>query len=245
MTYVSLTANIPNQANSYVITHWIRQGNALQKHVLSRFAFLLLTPLYVITAALDAILGIGAAILTLSVLCISIFKGIDEHPLLHFTMAHLSYSVLGVILSSWLIGVFIFGSHEPLRQKANANIPNEILTNGLLTAYTRAFLNDKVASLSESDNLFKKHVLSRALSLFSTLASLACRVVDIAIGIVALPWNLITFGTTKIGCFAACGLQPFGLIKDLFKGIVSFGNPRFFLAPNRECCKREDFSIHK
>lgn len=213
----------------------------LSKHILSRFCFVLLAPASLIAAALDAIIGIGAGIMTLSLFAISLPLrllyafgillpiAVDCRPLFDLAFSHLFSFQNG--LSSCQIAILssINPYHGFLPTETppkNLLIEDHTKRTGVLTGYVQEALYPSIDSLYASQNRFEKHVCSRALALFSTLALLVCRVVDAVIGVLATPLAWLTLGEVRpLTNLSLRGLQLPAIVLDLVGGVPKIIDP--------------------
>jgi len=98
--------------------------------------------------------------------------------------------------------------------------------SGIVSNIVGTYLKDTARELRESDNPFKKHVLSRIVYLGFTLSSVPLRIIDFVLGIFAALGSLVTLGNFKtLNTFALEGLKVASVIHDLYYGIVKTINP--------------------
>lgn len=200
----------------------------LKHRILPRFGFLLLSPVFAIAAAIDAIIGIGAAMLALGAFLLSPFFDLKYTTLADVAASHI-HSIALALVSLWISTMGFFNPHFFCRHtpEGNTKAQKTLDSNGLLHHELGHKIRLKAGQLYQSDNILKKHVLSRIAALFSLPVSLIGRIADGIIGAAAMLLSYITFGTVKSFVDTAYrGLQVPGIIGDALLWIPTILSPQ-------------------
>lgn len=236
MPYQNLTHSLVKPAEHYISQNWAHSedANVFQKHVLARGGYLLLSPCYAITSALDTIMGIGSGIGAIA-------TGGTHWTTYKFSMLHLDSSRRIVVYPF----ASLLGTLNPQAKFSNslrymsrrtqlaANITGKSY-EAFITGSGDGFIADAVSEplknvarrCYNSDNPFTHHVASRLTYLILIISSVVTRAIDEIIGIIAGTFSLLTLGKVEsINNLAYRALQAPGIVKDLFYCTTKFINP--------------------
>jgi hypothetical protein len=233
-SYTNITNSLAVSVDGY-ISNWVRSKDCFEKHVLARGGHLGLIPLFTITSVVDTIVGAGAGI-------VSIATGGTYKATCDFAMNHLdssrnivAYPYTNLLRTlnpeakfpSSVASHSYFHSYRYWSQTIDQG--SELITNdgdGFITSYVSDALKDVARSCRNSDNFFKRHIVSRLTYLLLAISSLITRVVDGIIGVIAAILSFLTLGKVgSINNVAFRALQAPGIVKDLFYCAIKCINP--------------------
>ena len=172
---------------------------------------------YFAGAILNPVVGVadialGILLASCSLLTFGAFKQLNQQAF-HSTLQG------GLSIASSLKGVIKF-----LNPHASFKINNPSQEG--ITVFAAKKLQKWAEELSDSKNLCLKHGLSRLAYFGSTLLSIATRITDLAIGLLAAPIALVTFGTfEKVNSLAFKGLLAPLIFKDIYFCMLKTLNP--------------------
>lgn len=228
----SFTGSVCYHLDPLVHEHLIH-GNAFQKHVLGRvYGVVVCAPLYAITAALDLILGVGAALVSIGLWGLSLLSSrIDPSSVRFFADGLINFSHRGV---DWCIRSLFsvlnpnalcsekYWDGYPIRPEDKFLVPRPQGTrpsDGILTPCLQDPLHTRAHGLhcDNASNFFLREVVSRALIVSAYLLSTITRVIDLALGVIGFVLGILTFGQVEYFIFLAVkGFQIHRLVTDVF-----------------------------
>lgn len=230
------TYSIAKPIQHYVEKNWVNSYDCVKREVFARGAHLALVPISTVTSALDTIVGslaglgaIGTAGLHKPTVelyrrNIDSSRKIAARPFVSFLKfinpaAKFSGDENFVRRPSY--DSDYFDGDEDYNKPKISGDGNGFITNGV-----RKYMSKAAIEFSFSQNVFKRHVLSRLTYALMGIASLVTRAVDGAIGLVAAAFSIITAGKFEsLNNLAYRGLQAPGIIDDLFSSAIKFINP--------------------
>lgn len=191
MSYSSITNSTVVPVQKYVMKEWVdsTQTNFFKKHVLARSAYLVLAPCYAISCALDAIVGLGAAFASICTLGLYRPALKSAEIFLESGVDILRYPYINLLSAINPNAKFIVSEKGPsyLEEKFEA-----------LMNHTIPKQFDFARKCANSDNILKRHVVSR-LSL--ALIPLSVLVNSVAMAFFGMPAVVLSFLT--VGKFSS------------------------------------------
>ena len=205
----------------YVRNNWVISPNTnfVKKQIGARAAYLGLTPVSAVTSVLDTLVGSIAGIG--SILTLGLHKPTND---LHVRNIALSRLIVSLPFSGFLKVI------NPSAEFPGKTNENRILIgsqfDGLVFDFVLPKLKNYANEFSLSNNVFKKHVLSRLTFALTAIAAVVTRVADAAIGLVAAAFSIITLGIyPSLNNLAARGLHAPGVFHDIFYAAIKTINP--------------------
>lgn len=234
----TLTNKTIDSINGYVVCNYVHsfQATFVEKQIFSRGAYLALAPLSIITVALDTIVGIGAATMTL--LTLGCYKKSYSISRSHF------YIERGFI-NPYLFLLRSINPNSPFQQSFDdvmsdgtrflsalkGEIPLKefkigIQGNGLFSNLVIKPLIEKATDHQNSNNFLNKHIVSRLTYALLAISCVITRVADAAIALPAVALSLITLGQfNSLNCTAIRALYAPRLAFDLYFCLLKIINP--------------------
>lgn len=243
MPYINISRATTGYAEAYVYKNWVdsTETTLVNKHILSRAAYLILTPASFVTSALDTLVGLGVTIGT-------ILSGRNK-KVFDFTMLHLD-STNKLALRPYANFLKTINP-EACFTKGLEDIPyNESYVDRRLISAAQSlgfhyqepkisakgdgFVSDLVIEplkgvarrCYKSENFLKRHVASRLTYILLAISCVVTRAVD---GVIALPaavLSILTVGKIQsLNNLAYRTLQATGIISDLAYCIIKIVNP--------------------
>jgi hypothetical protein len=180
----------------------------VQKHILTRGAYLLLAPASLITTAIDTIVGLGAAIGAIAILGRS-------QKIFDFACGF-------ACESNYLLSY----PYQNFLQAINPDADFGDM-NGYIVSSAISPIEDFAKECSKSENFLQRHVASRLTYALAALACLVTRAVDGVISIPMTAISIITLGNfALINNLAYKTLKAPGIIMDIFYFSVYVLNPQ-------------------
>lgn len=215
----------------YVEKNWDNSYDCVKREVFARGAHLALVPISTVTSALDTIVGslaglgaIGTAGLHKPTVelyrrNIDSSRKIAARPFVNF-LKFINPAAKFSGDENFVLSDYFDGDEDYNKPKISGD------GNGFITNGVSKYMSKAAIEFSFSQNVFKRHVLSRLTYALMGIASLVTRAVDGAIGLVAAAFSIITAGKFEsLNNLAYRGLQAPGIIGDLFSCAIKFINP--------------------
>lgn len=208
MTYPTATLTTIPPVERYIDANLIQSTSFINRHILARGAYLVLAPASFIPTAIDAIIGLGAAI--------GAFCTLGMHkPTFRVAIIYLFNA-----------GRCVACPYEFILRALNPKVIVEESTDGFIAKRIADPLLYFGKACSNSDNFLKRHVTSRLTYALLALSYLVARVVDGVIGILAAGFSIVTVGKfTSLNNLAFRALHAPCILKDLFFCIIKIMNP--------------------
>lgn len=212
MSYINMNHTLTKPIQKYVDDHWVNSKKAgfVKKEILARVAHLGLIPASFVFNALDTIIGVGAAGVTVLTL------GLNERTGL-VTGKHLNSS------KKLFAGPYL-NLLKTINPKAEVD---ESIDSGFLSRLVSDILKEIATDFTDDNkNVFSKHVVSRALYALAGLSSLVTRVADGIISVPVVCISLLTLGKfSVINDLAYTTLQAPGVVNDFIFSTIKVINP--------------------
>jgi hypothetical protein len=178
---------------------WGKSDAFVKKQLFSRCARVVLTPLTLISCALDTIYGLGGAI---GAIC-------TRGKIKKFVVVAEEY----LPISNLLLAIPYANLLKAINPNAGFSPTNESI-DGLFSHR----VNCKIKSIADNaENLFKSNISLRLTFALLTVACVVARVADGVIAVIAVPLSLATGGIfTKLNDVAWKTIQFPGVIEDLW-----------------------------
>jgi len=191
-TYINLSSTLINPMKDHIDDEWVKahDTNFLYREILSRGGYLLLTPACMIVVALDTIIGLGSAILSLATLGLS-------RDIVDLTTNHLG-STRKIVT---LVFIGLLKTVNP-----HAVVPDADDQNGFLTDPLFKKIHDLAYEFKDSDSYLAKYLGSRVTLAISPFIVAIGRVADMALSLVAVTFSFATLGmidkVNEIACYS-------------------------------------------
>lgn len=200
-----------NLGKQYEPCDSLKEESFLKKEGLSRGLNALLIPSSFLAHALDSIIGFGATMVAFFTLG---NKG--------YTTARNNLKQFKCLASdSYIHTLRIFNPNAELWHESGFG---EELIIGSLRDIAKSCIQTR--ENGEQKPWYLRHVVSRLLFLSLGLASVVARVIDCAIGIIALPLSFLTLGSFSVINEAAySGLKIIGIVDDICYSLIKTINP--------------------
>ena len=220
---MNLTERYLDFGMGLVETFLVKSKNVFFRQFLARGAFVLLTPAYLITTAIDTITGLGASLAT----CITLGKVKSAKK-----FAKKNLQSTNLILSKpfyCLLKTINPGARiTPKQDKETIKIESNNICENYTFARPKIIrpLINKAIDLTYSKNGFKKHVAARLLYVVILVTAIVTRILGGIVGVMAGALALLTAG--KVSLFnrmAYQGLKIPGVIPDLHHCFLGIINP--------------------
>lgn len=220
MSFVSITDSTVAPYEKYVDKEWVKstEANFFKKHVLARGAYLVLAPCYAISCALDAIIGLGAALG--SICTLGLYK-----PALKSAEIHLNKGT-DILLYPYsnLLKAINPAAKFQLTIKGPSYLERKL---DLLIDNTISKPLNFAVKCANSDNLLKRQVVSRLTFALITVSALVNGVATSIFGMPAVVLSFLTFGKfSSINRIAQLGAATPAVVLSIYVSVLGVINPQ-------------------
>lgn len=213
-----------NDHLAWPLYHYVRQKLYLKKdagfidqEILARIAHASLIPFSFATSILDTIVGSISGGITIA-------SGGTSDRAYSYAQNFLKESQ-PILAFPFLNALRTLNPHANILRNRTIQ---EISSNGpgLLTAYIKEKLREKIYDLHSGHHLLTRQVTSRLCHAVFALACVITRIVDFAVGSIAAILSFLTYGEfATINHLAYRGLKVGGVFLDVFQHIIEVINP--------------------
>lgn len=235
MLYVNLTCRYEQPAENFIESNWVvsSRTNFVKKHVFARGGHLALVFWSVVMSGADSIIGVGAGLA-------SVLTGGRHRPTFKCALIHLDSSRQIIALPYVNLLKTLNPDATFSGSMANMSYMDRYLArtigrkdafitsdgDGFITHYVSGTLKSIARGCYNSDNIIKRHLVTRLTYVLLAITSVITRIVDGIIGVIAALASFLTVGKFEsINNLAYRGLQTPGIINDLFYCTIKFMNP--------------------
>jgi len=203
--------------------NWIAtdEPDFLWNEILSRGAFLILAPVAMITSAIDTIIGLGVAFAAICTLGMHM-------PTVRLANRYLDSS--GKVISQpFSLLVKVINPHASFNNKIEIRTRYRTSYKPKIQSITCLFcerLFKLTKALKASEYFLVKHLFSRATYALAIPIITITKIVDMAIGCLALPFALAILGSSEtINIYATDAFTITGIVSYLFQCTIAVINP--------------------